>query len=176
MTEPGILAGVFVGGASRRMGGRPKGLLSSPLGERPGETIVGRWLRLFGALGIESVLVGRRDVYGELGARAIDDEPSDIGPLGGLVALLREGGDRLVVVVACDMPYVSSALLERLVFASSGAAALAPKRDGRWEPFFARYVGSRPLELARRHVDAGRTGLHELLHALGAEEFTLSQR
>src|SRR5438067_774631 len=70
------LAGIFVGGESKRMGGRPKGLLVAP----SGETIVERWLRMFRALGVPTVLVGRRDPYASLGVEIVDDEQAGIGP------------------------------------------------------------------------------------------------
>src|SRR5262245_26639960 len=118
------LAGIFVGGASRRMGGRPKGLLLAP----SGETIVARWKRMFDALGVPSLLVGRHEAYTSLGIECLDDEPPGTGPIGGLVALLSRARGRRVIAVACDMPFVSERLLEKLAFYPARACALAPKR------------------------------------------------
>ncbi len=97
------LAGIFVGGASTRWGGMPKGLLQLA----SGETLVGRWRTLFDSLGIETVLVGQHPSYATLGLDCVADEPAGIGPLGGLVGLLARADGRRVVAVACDMPYVS---------------------------------------------------------------------
>jgi molybdopterin-guanine dinucleotide biosynthesis protein A len=164
------LAGIFVGGASRRMGGRPKGLLLAP----SGETIVARWRRMLDALGVPSLLVGKHDAYAPLGIESIEDSPAGIGPLGGLVALLARAGGRRVIAVACDMPFVSEPLLEKLAAHPSHACAVAPKRGGMWEPLFARFEGSLPLEVAVRHAQGGRQSLFGVLDAVGAEQLVLS--
>src|SRR6266550_4205108 len=88
-----IVAGIFVGGQARRMGGEPKGVLIAP----SGEAIVSRWRRMFDDLGVATVLVGKSDAYADLGIESIEDDPPGIGPLGGLAALLaRAGGARAI--------------------------------------------------------------------------------
>ncbi len=78
------VAGIFVGGAGARMGGRAKGLLRAP----DGRTIVERWCAVLEASGIRDiVLVGVRGAYVGIRLETIDDEPRGIGPLGGLIAL-----------------------------------------------------------------------------------------
>lgn len=81
-----LVAGIFVGGRSSRMGGRPKGLLELS----PGVTLVERWRVLFEGLAIPTVLVGEQDAYAQLGLPVIADEPH-AGLLGGLLALLEIG-------------------------------------------------------------------------------------
>jgi len=139
-----------------------------------GETIVGRWRRMFDELGIPIVLVGRREAYTTLGIAGIDDDPRGIGPLGGLLALLQHARGGVAIAVACDMPFVSQRLLEKLVRYPSRAPALAPTRGAMWEPLFARYVGTRPFEVATTYVRSGGRSLHGVLERLGAEPFPLS--
>ena len=55
-----VLAGVFVGGGSSRMGGGAKGLLPAPSGEK---TLVERWENVLAGLGARAVLVGDRGAY-----------------------------------------------------------------------------------------------------------------
>ncbi|HEU4533063.1 MAG TPA: NTP transferase domain-containing protein, partial [Polyangiaceae bacterium] len=88
---PAPLVGLFVGGRSTRMGGRPKGLLPTPDGAGP---IVLRSARLVASLGWPLVLVGEASAYRAVlpGVKAIDDAPAGVGPLGGLGALLAEAG------------------------------------------------------------------------------------
>jgi len=165
-----LVAGIFVGGRSSRMGGRPKGLLEIT----PGVTLVGRWRGLFEALGIPCVLVGAHAAYEGEGVPVIADASGDAtGPLGGLLALLAHAGDRLAIAVACDMPFVSEALLQRLADAPR-TNALAPRRDGRWEPFFARYDAAAVLPFAEAQARAGRMSLQALLDAASADELSLS--
>ncbi len=129
------IAGIFVGGRSTRMGGRPKGLL-----EIGGETIVARWRRIFDALGVPCVLVGANDAYASVGLEAIADA-GDRGPVSGLAALCSTvicRGATHAIAVACDMPYVSEPLVRKLLDAPP-APIVAAHVDARWQPFFARY-------------------------------------
>jgi molybdopterin-guanine dinucleotide biosynthesis protein A len=152
------------------MGGAPKGLMRTP----GGETIVGRWRSVFDALGIPVVLVGAHDGYASLALEMLADDPPGIGPLGGLVALLMRAGTARAIAVACDMPYVSRALVERLARAPSAAAIIAPRRDGRWEPLFARYDAPLVLPIARTRIAAGRHALQGLLDEARADELPLA--
>jgi molybdopterin-guanine dinucleotide biosynthesis protein A len=168
-----LVAGIFVGGGSTRMGGRPKGLLRAP----SGETLIERWRSVFEALAIPCVLVGERakDAYASAGLEVLADERAggDLGPLGGLLALLGHAGERSAIAVACDMPFVSVELVRRLASAAP-APAIAARRDGRWEPFFARYDAKAVLPTALAHADARRGSLQALLDAVGATELTMS--
>lgn len=164
-----VLAGVLVGGASSRMHGSPKGLLPSP----DGAPIVQRTCTILGVLRIPCVLVGRSAAYATLGLTELDDEPAGIGPLGGLIALLRRAGDGWAVAIACDMPLVTPALVGRLVGAPD-AAAVAPKIGGVWQPMFARYDAKLALPIAVRRAGEGRRSLQGLLDELGARELELA--
>lgn len=171
MSSSIVLAGIFVGGASRRMGGRPKGLLRVA----DGRTIVKRWRDVFDACGVESVLVGAHPAYTGEPMSTIADAADGAGPLAGLAALLDEGTGaraKAVIAVACDMPYLSAAHVGALLEAPP-AVAVAPKRDGRWEPFFARYDAPRASPVVRARLAAGALSLCDLLDALGGEELVL---
>lgn len=163
MSRRQLVAGVFVGGASSRMGGRPKGLLVPPDG---GATIVARTRSLFERAGACVVTVG-----GE--GAVVADDPPGIGPLGGLLALLRHAEAGVVVAVACDMPFVTDALVSRLV-SFPPAVAVAPRRDGRWEPLFARFDAAAARPIASAWAASGRRSLQGLMDSLGAVELPLS--
>jgi molybdopterin-guanine dinucleotide biosynthesis protein A len=151
------------------MGGRAKGLLRVP----DGRTIVERWRAVLQASGIhEVVLVGARRAYAGISLETMDDEPGGIGPLGGLIALLGRAGDALALALACDMPFVSESLVRRLV-AAGEAMAVAPRRDNRWEPLFARYDAQRVLPVARRRAGQGAHSLQGLLEEVSAVELPM---
>jgi molybdopterin-guanine dinucleotide biosynthesis protein A len=158
------VAGLFIGGRSTRMGGAPKGLMPGP----DGQTLVARWVGLLGELGVPAVLVGEASAYAELELPALADEPRGIGPLGGLVALLRHAGTRPAVAFACDMPFVTRELVERLLGAPHEASIVAARRDGRWEPLFARYDPARVLPLAVARAASPHHSLQPLLDQAGA--------
>ncbi|HEY8427872.1 MAG TPA: molybdenum cofactor guanylyltransferase [Sandaracinaceae bacterium] len=161
-----VLAGIFVGGASSRMG-TPKGLLRTA----SGVTLVDRWRALFDELGIEHVLVGVRPEYASVPLRSIADDPSGIGPIGGLAALLSEAGARCALAVACDMPFVTRDDVTALIEAPRAPIA-APRRAGRWEPLCARYAPE-VRALVGSRIAAGRYALQGLLEEAGAVEVAL---
>lgn len=166
------LVGVFVGGASRRMGS-PKGLL-----ELRGEPLVLRLVRLARALGpraSEVVLVGERPEYAALGLPTLRDggargQRASVGPLGGLVSLLEHAGPRWALALSCDLPFVSLELLAALLDAPD-AAVVAPVRDGRFEPLVARYDAARVLATAWSRLERGERSLQGLLAEVSASPF-----
>jgi molybdopterin-guanine dinucleotide biosynthesis protein A len=163
-----ITVGIFVGGRATRMGGTAKGLL--PL---PGPTtILERTLAMVRRQGARAVLVGRSDAYA-VGVPSLPDAESEVGPMGGLLSLLEYAGTGLAIALACDMPYISDGLLGRLVVHVSSAPAVAPKREGRWEPLFARYDPPRAIEVARARLSRRELSLQGLLGELGADELPL---
>jgi molybdopterin-guanine dinucleotide biosynthesis protein A len=164
-----VLAGIFVGGASRRMGGAPKGLIAGP----DGRTLVARWRDVFAECGVPCVLVGAHAAYAGEGLTMLADVTADAGPLAGLAALLEQSSG-IAIAVACDMPFVSAAHVRALLDAPPVAAvAVAPKREGRWEPFFARYDAPRASPVVRARLEAGARSLQGLLEALGCAELDL---
>lgn len=155
------------------MGGVAKGLLVID-----GETLVARWARLMGALDIAPVLVGEHPAYASSGLPHIDDAPDAEGPLAGILALLvhaQRGGSNTAVAVACDMPYVSLSLLRRLVEAPPArGGVIAARRDGRWEPFLARYEADAVLPIAQARASRRELSLQGLLDACAAAELDLA--
>jgi molybdopterin-guanine dinucleotide biosynthesis protein A len=173
------LLAIFVGGASSRMGGHPKGLLRV----LDGRSIVERWCDLGAEVGLRSVLVGDARAYAQLGMESVGDEVPGAGPLAGLCGLLKKGplDYAQIVAVACDMPFVTADLLRRLAFTerdapdAPDAPILAPRRGGRYEPLFARYDRARVLPLAERQLAGGDRSLQKLLRDAGARDFVLSE-
>jgi molybdenum cofactor guanylyltransferase len=160
--------GIFVGGRARRMGGFPKGLLRLD----DGTTILERTLGLVHELGARVVLVGRKGAY-PADLPSLPDPDGESGPLGGLVSLLEHAGSGAVIALACDMPRLTGALLGRLAAHPSEAPVVAPKREGRWEPLFARYDARRAAPVARARLARRELALKGLLDALGADELPL---
>jgi molybdopterin-guanine dinucleotide biosynthesis protein A len=171
-----IHAGVFVGGQGSRMGGVAKGLLPiSPAGP----TLLSRLQREFalGCPGATLTLVGARDEYAGLGLAILPDAKLDVGPIGGLHALLldaQERGAQAVLALACDLPQVNASLLHRLITEQPSASALAPKPDGRWQPLFARYAVTPALIAVQALITGGQYAMFRVLEALDAVELQLS--
>jgi molybdopterin-guanine dinucleotide biosynthesis protein A len=137
------LLGIFVGGRGARMGGAQKALLRAPGGA---ETLVARALRVARVAGCEPVLLGAAELGDDArGVVQLPDRAQGLGPLAGLASLLDYARDRPALCLACDMPYVSSALLLRLVNESPDALVLAPRdaASGKCQPLCARYASAR---------------------------------
>jgi molybdopterin-guanine dinucleotide biosynthesis protein A len=174
-----VIAGVFVGGRSRRMGGLAKGLLPAP--REPGApptTVIGRTVALAREQCREVVLVGRADAYASLGLAAVADDATAVGegPLAGLVALLAYARGQRVIALACDMPFITRELLGRLAGAEPDAPALAPRDGGTWSPLFARYDPSRVEGVARATLRSGTRATYAVLDACRARELAMSAR
>jgi molybdopterin-guanine dinucleotide biosynthesis protein A len=163
-----MAVGIFVGGRARRMGGFPKGLLSLD----DGTTILEKTLGLVRELGAPVVLVGRNEAY-PADLPSLPDPDGESGPLGGLLSLLEHAGSGPVIALACDMPRLTAALLGRLAGHPSEAPALAPRREGRWEPLFARYDAARAAPVVRARLARRELPLQGLLDELGADELPL---
>lgn len=165
--------GIFVGGASRRMGGAPKGLLPAP---DTGEALVVRAARIARETGLAPCLVGRAAAYRDAlpDLDTIDDAPAGVGPLGGLRALLCARGPR-VIALACDMPFVDAACLARLRDAPDDAAVIAARRspDAPWEPLLARYDAARVLPALDAALAAGERSFQAVLRRVTVAEITL---
>lgn len=141
--KPEPLGVVLAGGASRRMG-TAKALLDfegRPLIERP--------LAALADAGLQAVVVAKPDSrLPRLDVEVWREPPEPRHPLCGIVAALARARGRPVVVLACDLPFVSSAVATLL--ARREGAVVVPRVEGRLQPLVARYEPSvlEPLKRA----------------------------
>jgi len=163
-----MLIGIFVGGASRRMG-RPKGNLAAP----GGQTLLVRTASLASAFG-EVVLVGDATPYeGVLPELPrVPDDPPNVGPLAGLAALLSRAEDH-ALALAVDHPHLDASALQTLVNAPA-ADVVAAREEGRWQPLVARYH-ARVLGAVRAQLTTGDRSFQALLRRLEVHEVELSE-
>src|SRR5256885_10231894 len=113
-----LTAAILAGGRSTRFGGRDKSALVVD-----GRTIFDRQVSELSQIAAEILLVGGPTrPEPRPGVTPIADLMPGCGPLGGLHAALTAAQGEPVIVVACDMPYVSAPFLAYL-------AALAGERS-----------------------------------------------
>lgn len=91
--------------------------------------------------------------------RLIDDEP-DLGPLGGLRAVLRRSVAPFVLVLAVDLPLIETAFLQDLLRHGKG---IVGRSDRGWEPLAALYPREAMLALTDSFLAAGRRRFQDLL-------------
>lgn len=124
MTPAPLSAAILVGGRSRRMG-ETKALLRL---DPDGPTVVESVVRALGEVASEILLAGSPPTgdFAFLGLRQVPDIVPNAGVLGGMHAALREARHDRVLVVACDMPFLSPALLRYMASLPAGDDALVP--------------------------------------------------
>jgi molybdopterin-guanine dinucleotide biosynthesis protein A len=157
------------------MGHVQKPLLPAPDGS---SSLLARTLRVAREAGLDPVLVGDA-ALGEAaeGLCLLADSEPGIGPLAGLAALLTHAASRPVIAVGGDMPYLSAALLRRLLHEEIGAPVLAPRdaQSGKWQPLFARYDAATVSPVLARVIQAGERSFQKLFRHLTVHELALSE-
>jgi molybdopterin-guanine dinucleotide biosynthesis protein A len=156
--SPSETAGlILIGGQSARMG-TPKALALLA-----GEPL---WQHVARALTpLVDVLLFLGQIEGFLPpapARVIRDNPSGIGPLGGMVAGLEQSGHRHHLLVAVDYPLVRPALLSAILANADLAKAVCGAVGGMVEALIGYYhVDCAPA--IRQMLAEGETRTHQLL-------------
>jgi molybdopterin-guanine dinucleotide biosynthesis protein A len=152
---PDIAAFIVAGGKSTRMG---KDKASITLG---GRTLLERALATARGVTAEVRVVGDPAKFASL-ASTVEDVFLDCGPLGGIHAALRASRAELNLILAVDVPFVSSALLQYLVTRarSSDSVVTVPRVNQRRQPLCAVYrrafadIAERALQDGRYKIDA----------------------
>jgi molybdopterin-guanine dinucleotide biosynthesis protein A len=156
---------LLAGGAARRFGGRPKGL--ARIG---GARIADRVLQALRGATERQVVVANdsRAPAWFPDVDVVHDDTPGRGPLEGIRAALDAAAGAAVIVVAWDMPNVTSALLRELrTRGERGAAAVLPVlgTERRPEPLCAFYA-ARALPACRALLAAGERRALALSRAL----------
>jgi molybdopterin-guanine dinucleotide biosynthesis protein A len=156
-----VCAAIVAGGRARRFGGADKSRLIVE-----GRPIIVRQLEVLRRI-TPSVAVIANDParFADLGLPVHADVIPDCGAIGGLyTALVHAPADR-VIVVACDLPFLSEPLLARLVELAGTADAAWVQTARGPEPLLACYRRS-ARDSIRGEIDAGRLRAGDLAHVL----------
>lgn len=149
---------ILAGGDSRRMGQDKAGLVLD------GQTLLERVSRTMQPI-FPKLLVSVRERRVALELTQVCDEVTASGPLAGLVAGLAEAETPWVFAVACDMPFVSPAVIARLADFRVGHQAVVPVVGGYPQPLAAFYAVS-ALEAMRASLASGDLSLRGMLGRL----------
>jgi molybdopterin-guanine dinucleotide biosynthesis protein A len=129
---------VLAGGAGTRLGGVNKALV-----QIGGRRVIDRLLDALRPLGGEIVIVSNDDsLLGIPGTRVVRDVERGAGALMGLYSGLRAVRSPLATATACDMPFVSTAVLRELLALAPGYDAVVPMVGDQPEPLHAVYRAS----------------------------------
>ena len=146
-------AAILAGGRATRFGGRDKSALVVA-----GRTIRDRLMKeLASVVGLCEILwVGVGTPTAPAGARLVADIVPGSGPLGGIHAALIHGQADATFIAACDMPFVTAALVARLFDEFDAADApgiVVPQTDRGYHPLCAVYGRACLEPIARRLAD-----------------------
>ena len=160
----GVSAAILAGGRARRLGGADKASLTVGRAR-----IIDRQLAALSAAADDIRIVSHDAArYAGLGVPVIPDAIADAGPLGGLYTALVDARHDRVLIVACDLPFVTAALLSRLVEESrmaDDADAVVPRSARGLEPLCALYR-ARCAGAAKDRIVGGRLQVTGLLDGI----------
>ena len=147
-----VTAIVLCGGRSTRMG-QDKGSL--PLGD---ESMLARITRILKGISGDVIVVGRRDQHPTTVHDAIEDQ----GPLAGIAAGLAASTSDTNIVVACDMPLINPAVVQRMLTLIDDHDACVAIIDGHASALCGVYR-SRVAEVAQALLGSGERRVMRLL-------------
>src|SRR5262245_36649817 len=126
---------ILAGGRSRRMG-RDKAWL-----EVEGQPLLVRQVRIVRALNPAEIFISGRagENYSALNCPVLLDREPGFGPLGGIERALQTAGSPLVLVLAVDLPYMTTDFLRKLCGECEGDIGAVPQLNGQFEPLAAIY-------------------------------------
>jgi molybdenum cofactor guanylyltransferase len=127
-------AAILAGGQARRLGGSDKSALIVD-----GVRFLDRQLAALSPLTDQVVLIG---FHGAMPAPrpVIADRWPETGPLGALATALVTAEMDRVLVLASDLPFVTTPFLAFLASVDPAATAVVPEWQGRWQPLCAMYA------------------------------------
>ena len=128
---------ILAGGRSRRLGGLNKaGLILRPGGASILDSLLARLRRLVD----RAIIVARDgDRFAAAGVPVVGDLVPDGGALGALYTAVHSAETERTLVVACDMPFVSEALLAHLIGIGRNVDIAIPRTARGVEPLCATY-------------------------------------
>ena len=149
-----VSAAILAGGRARRFGGADKAALVVG-----GARIIDHQLEALAGVADDVRIVSNdRARYAALPIPVIADAIAGAGALGGLYSALLDARHDRVLILACDLPFVSGALLRRLVAegaaAGGGVDAIVPRSTRGLEPLCALYH-RRAAAAARARIERG---------------------
>ncbi len=149
---------ILAGGDSSRMGQDKAGLLLDGVSllQRATATMQRSFLQ---------VIVSVRQPRAEVVLPQVCDAQADGGPMAGLVAGLEQVDTPWMFAVACDMPFIQSAVIERMAELRGDYQAVVPLIGGHPQPLFAFYAQT-ALATMREMQAAGEKRVRAVLQQL----------
>ena len=164
-------AAILAGGRATRFDGRDKSALLVG-----GRSILERQIAELVRITDDVLVVGGHEekIRDHGLVRFVPDRVPGCGPLGGLDAALAAARDDVVAIVACDMPFVTSAFLGHLLDLAREADAVVPRTERGYHPLCAAYTRACQPAVARCLADR-RLKMVELLQEVRLRELSATE-
>jgi len=146
---------ILAGGDSRRMGQDKAALVLE--GKTLLERVTATMQQVF-----PKVVVSVRQIRRGVDVPQVCDEQPGNGPLAGLITGLAQADTSWVFAVACDMPFVTQAVVEHLAVFRKGYQVVVPMVGGHPQPLAAFYATS-TLEAMRASFSTGDRSMRRVL-------------
>ena len=145
------------------------------------------WLELGGRAMIEWVIsalrpvttsvsvIANKDEYARLGLPVFADTNTGIGPLEAIRTAMTNSRASRLVLVGCDLPFVTSELFAFLLSIAGDYKAVVPVgRDGRLEPLCAVY-STGALEAVTHLIESGERKVDRLFECIPARKVAFTE-
>jgi molybdenum cofactor guanylyltransferase len=166
-------AAILAGGRASRLGGIDKCALCVG-----GRTILERQVAVVRDLTPDILIIANdEERYRALNVPVVSDRIVGAGSLGGLYTALVEAPTEQVVVMACDMPFLTAPFLSRLAALGAAVDAAVPRDARGYHPLCASYQ-RRVASVVRRRIESGGLRVMDALadldvHDVGPDELAL---
>jgi len=158
---------VLTGGESKRMGSDKASVMLA------GKSLLGHVLEQLEPL-FADILISVREQRPDIHYPQIVDKTEDRGPMVGIKAALEVVKTDWVFVIACDMPFVSTGLIQHLAGLRSDHDAVVPFVFDRPQPLFGFY-NKTCLPLMEARMKLGQRSMIRLLADLDTFELSALQ-
>ena len=161
---------ILAGGQARRLAGVDKSALLVG-----GTSILDRQLTTLRSLTPHILIVASdEERFREAGAPVVRDCIAGAGSLGGLYTALVEAPTEQLVVMACDMPFLTAPFLARLAALGAGADAAIPRDARGLHPLCAAWSRRAAPHLHAR-IKEGGLRIHDALEGLDVREMSAGE-
>jgi len=114
-----------------------------------------------------NIVISTRELRENLPCQQIIDASEDRGPMVGIITALEAVESDWLFVIACDMPFVSHALIRLLATNRDAHDAVVSHVHGRVQPLFGFYAKT-SLPMMKRQMQQGQRSMIRLLDKLNS--------
>ena len=150
---------ILAGGKSSRMG-KEKGLL-----ELNGITFTEHIIETLKPVCNQIIIIANKKEYEQFGYTVYGDLVKDCGPVAGIYTGLAHSKTNINIILSCDIPFVTTELLQFLLRGSKNYDVTIPAYNGKTGPLTGIYTKS-CLPVFREQLDQKQLKLHQVLKHL----------